>query len=84
MLAEYQARGKFEGDCDDVSVLNGSVLSAARYPTRFVAIRLLDREEFSHVFTESLIDGEWQVFDPVVPFGTQYPDVTETMLEEVC
>lgn len=83
MLNEYQSRGRFEGDCDDISILNAAVLSAAGYPVRFVAIRLEENPEFSHVYVEAFTGFDWQVFDPVVPQGTLYRNVQETMTEDV-
>lgn len=38
MLAELQSKGYIRGDCDDAVILAGSILKAAKFPLRIVAL----------------------------------------------
>lgn len=73
MARELQESGKFEGDCDDVSVMLAVTARLLGYAVRLVAIR--NSEHFEHVFVE-IYDGErWRVFDPTVQRGTEYNQI---------
>ena len=77
MWANWQQRGAFDGDCDDVSTMLGSLLKIFNYPAvRFVAIRYNpDVPDFEHVFVEFYSLGRWRVLDPTVTTGTDYHEI---------
>jgi len=64
--------GHLKGDCDDAATLAASILTAMRWPWRFVAIRRRPEPEFSHVFVRIPLYGsadsafQWDI-DPIVP-----------------
>lgn len=68
------------GDCDDHSMLLGAFLLAVGIPARFVTVAAgADPEQFSHVYIEGQIDGEWIPMDtarPEAQFGVPPPFYT--------
>jgi len=54
------------GDCDDKSTLVAALLQTIGYPVRFVAIAF-PHEEFSHVYAEVEIDGQWIAVETTEP-----------------
>lgn len=53
------------GDCDDRAILTQSMLEALGYETRFVLVRGPDRPDFSHVYSEAKVDGQWVPLDTI-------------------
>jgi transglutaminase-like putative cysteine protease len=54
------------GDCDDRAVLLQSLCEALGYRTRFALIRGPGRDDYSHVYSEVLVDGRWIPADPIM------------------
>ena len=52
-MAIYKQTGRFRGDCDDASTLAAALLGALEWPAQFIAIRMSDSPEFSHVFVRA-------------------------------
>lgn len=63
MLREIEAGGYARGDCDDYTVLMGSLLEALGIPTRVRIIRTKGNELFNHVFPEVFVRGRWIPLD---------------------
>lgn len=59
--------GYFSGDCDDAATLAGCLLAAISYPSRFVAIRLPNESDYSHVFLRCFVNSQPLDIDPIVP-----------------
>ncbi|TYP92075.1 Transglutaminase-like superfamily protein [Fodinibius salinus] len=56
------------GDCDDLSVLAGALLSSIGVPTQFKVVKADRRKpnSYSHVYLEYKVNGSWQPFDPTL------------------
>lgn len=55
------------GDCDDRAILVQSMLESVGFPTRFVLVRGPGRPDFSHVYSEVLVDGGgWAPLDTIM------------------
>lgn len=66
------------GDCDDISMLMGTLLMAVGYPARLMTVAA-NGDEFSHVYVEANIDGQWIPLDPArydSQFGVAPPAFT--------
>lgn len=66
------------GDCDDISMLLGTLLLAVGYPARLMTVAA-NGDEFSHVYVEGQINGEWVPMDPArsdSQFGVAPPAYT--------
>jgi hypothetical protein len=66
------------GDCDDISMLLGTLLMAVGYPARLMTVAA-SGDEFSHVYVEANINGEWIPLDPArydSQFGVAPPAFT--------
>jgi hypothetical protein len=66
------------GDCDDISMLLGTLLMAVGYPARLLTVAA-NGDEFSHVYVEGQIDGQWIPMDPArsdSQFGVAPPAFT--------
>jgi hypothetical protein len=66
------------GDCDDISMLLGTLLMAVGYPARLMTVAA-NGDEFSHVYVEGQINGEWIPMDPArsdSQFGVAPPAFT--------
>lgn len=66
------------GDCDDISMLLGTLLMAVGYPARLMTVAS-NGDEFSHVYVEWQINGEWIPMDPArydSQFGVAPPAYT--------
>ena len=83
MLHDFNTLGRMEGDCDDMSIMSGSLLCAAGISARLTAIQSADPFEYDHVFTEARVGSDWVVVDPTVPYGTTY-NTYGFMSESVC
>jgi hypothetical protein len=57
------------GDCDDFSILLGSMLEAIGHPTRLVLTGPNPRRPraFSHVYVEAFCNGRWIALDATMP-----------------
>lgn len=66
------------GDCDDLAILYNSLMASIGYNTRFKTIKAeaAARNEFTHVYSQVLIDGQWASVDPSQkqPFGWEPPN----------
>ena len=66
------------GDCDDISMLLGALLMAVGYPARLMTVAA-NGDEFSHVYVEGQINGQWIPMDPArsdSQFGVAPPSYT--------
>lgn len=54
-----------EGDCDDRAILTQSMLESLGYETRFVLVRGPKRPDYSHVYSEVKVDGQWVPLDTI-------------------
>ena len=66
------------GDCDDISMLLGTLLMAVGYPARLMTVAA-NGDEFSHVYVEANLNGEWIPLDPArydSQFGVAPPAFT--------
>jgi len=66
------------GDCDDISMLLGTLLMAVGYPARLMTVAA-NGDEFSHVYVEGQINGQWIPMDPArsdSQFGVAPPQFT--------
>lgn len=53
------------GDCDDISMLVATLLMAVGIPARLVTVSANpSSSDFSHVYAEGQIEGEWTPIDP--------------------
>jgi hypothetical protein len=72
------------GDCDDISMLLGTLLMAVGYPARLMTVAATpgSPEQFSHVYIEGEVpagSGQWLPMDPArfdSQFGIAPPQVT--------
>lgn len=58
---------KRRGDCDDQTVLVCALLTALGYLCRFQAISLA-KDQYCHVYSEVLIDGQWVPCETIRPW----------------
>jgi predicted nucleic acid-binding Zn-ribbon protein len=70
-----------QGDCDDQSILTAALLESIGFITRFCAVGFV-KNEYSHVFTEALIENEWVALDTTEPHGMGWRP--ETMPFSLC
>lgn len=72
------------GDCDDMSLLAGTLLQTLGHPVRYVAV---GRETgvFEHVFPETKIGNRWVAVETTedVPLGWVPPDMPFRMVRHV-
>jgi hypothetical protein len=67
-LIEFDKEHYFAGDCDDASTLAASLLHALGWPCSFVAYRLPNHNEFSHVNLHCPLGAGIELeIDPVTP-----------------
>jgi hypothetical protein len=76
------------GDCDDLSTLLASLGVSIGLETRFKAIAANEdfKKEFSHVYVQFKLDGEWVSAEPSikeVPLGWESPTIYRTMYKNV-
>lgn len=57
--------GANEGDCDDRAILTQSLLESLGFETRFVLVRGPKRPDYSHVYSEVKVDGQWMPLDTI-------------------
>lgn len=61
-------RGGARGDCDDTSLLLGTLLFSKGYQLAYVVMATSPMaRDFQHVFVATYINGKWHNFDPSVP-----------------
>ena len=65
MVREINAYGKAAIDCDDCSVLIGSLCAAVGVPIRFTTIGFDPRRSHFHIFCEAQVPGGRLMLDPV-------------------
>jgi transglutaminase-like putative cysteine protease len=58
--------GSVVGDCDDRAILTQSLLESQGVPTRFVLVRGPGRDDYSHVYSEASVDGQWLPLDTIM------------------
>lgn len=66
------------GDCDDISMLLGTLLMAVGYPARLMTVAA-NGDDFSHVYVEGQVNGQWIPMDPArsdSQFGVAPPSYT--------
>jgi hypothetical protein len=66
------------GDCDDISMLLATLLMAIGYPARLMTVAA-NGDEFSHVYVEGQVNGQWIPMDPArsdSQFGVAPPSYT--------
>lgn len=57
------------GDCDDFTILLGTLFEACGYPTQIVLVSLAQNAPFHHVFIRVNNKlGQWYIFDPAYSF----------------
>jgi hypothetical protein len=59
------------GDCDDMTILLGSMLEAVGHPVRLVLVGPDPRQPhlFSHIYLEAYHNGHWLPLDPTMPYA---------------
>jgi transglutaminase-like putative cysteine protease len=73
MLRQVAAGGRPYGDCDDMAMIAGALLTALGIPVRFAAVKPAGDDDYIHVYAEMFDGGTWYVVDPTasqVPPGT--------------
>jgi len=67
------------GDCDDMTILLGSMLMSTGYPVRLVLAGFRKRKPhaYSHIYLEVDLGGNWIALDPTMehPMGWSPPSV---------
>lgn len=48
-----------QGDCDDMSVLAGTLLQAIGHPVRYIAVATVEVGDYNHVYAETKIGSNW-------------------------
>lgn len=73
-----------QGDCDDKAILAAAMLESIGHPARFVAMGRAPGE-FSHVYVETLISGNWRGMELTEPkpFGWEPSDMPYRMIVAV-
>lgn len=81
-LQRLAATGHLVGDCDDASVLAGSLALAAGRPARLVAVSTTVSKVPNHVWTQifSRRVGQWYDVDVLRPPGGGLPAVTSSVV----
>ena len=67
------------GDCDDISMLMATLLMSVGHPARLMTVAAANSDEFSHVYVEGQINGQWIPMDPArsdSQFGVAPPAFT--------
>lgn len=66
MVREIDTRGNSMGDCDDYTVLFGSLLEALQIKTRILVLQTMGHSFFNHVIPEARVGGKWIPLDATV------------------
>lgn len=71
-----------QGDCDDKSTLLATLLESIGHPTRFVAVAVRPRTQFSHVYVETKARQGWIPLETTEPWpaGVAVPGVTRRLI----
>jgi hypothetical protein len=79
-LLKFFEGGDLAGDCDDAATLGAALVAAQNFPCWFVAFRMPQESEFSHVFLRCQMGSYLLDIDPIVP-ADQLPitSMAETM-----
>jgi transglutaminase-like putative cysteine protease len=72
------------GDCDDKVVLLCALLESCGHTTRFITCSQNQNGQFTHVYPEVLLGGQWFALETVrrVPFGATPNGVTRREIHE--
>ncbi len=63
-LSSYAQNGFYHGDCDDHTILLGSLLISVGYPVQIVIVRVgKSPGPYNHVYLETLVRGGWISMD---------------------
>lgn len=79
MLREIESRGHTFGDCDDKTILLGTLLESVGHQTRLVVTSQSPTKEFQHVYLEANLLGEWIPLDATkkdAQMGWEQPSYT--------
>ena len=73
------------GDCDDMSLLAGTLLQAIGHPVRYVAVGTGEPNVYEHVFPETKIGNRWVTVETTedVPLGWMPNDIVARMVRHV-
>jgi transglutaminase-like putative cysteine protease len=63
LLAQLQAKGRVDGDCDDVAILAAFLGLAHGLPYKFRAVGFVPGGDLVHVYTLLRVQGEWVSLD---------------------
>lgn len=69
---EYIGQSGTGADCKKKSVLMASYLRQNGIPYRFVAVSTIPSKKIHHVFTQALINGNWENLDPTYSDAKPY------------
>jgi transglutaminase-like putative cysteine protease len=79
-LRVFSSVGILSGDCDDAATLAAALVAVQGYPCWFVAFRMPNESEFSHVFLRCNPGGYFVDIDPIVsPDVIPITGMAETM-----
>lgn len=70
------------GDCDDMAILNASILAVLGYEPCFVIGKYPESDSFQHVYTATYVNGKRYVFDTTIPDGRLNGEVKEMQTVE--
>lgn len=70
------------GDCDDMAILNASILAVLGYEPCFVIGKYPESDSFQHVYTATYVNGKRYVFDTTIPDGRLNSEVKEMQTVE--
>lgn len=73
------------GDCDDMSMLAGTLLQTIGHPVRYVAVGTQEPGQFDHVYVETRIGSRWVALETTeqVGLGWTPPQITARMIRNV-
>lgn len=74
-----------QGDCDDHAMLVATLLESIGHPTRFRAIAVNNRQQFTHVFTETKIGPRWVSVETTEDWSIGFipKNATKSMYEHI-
>jgi len=63
LLRQFCQRGFAQGDCDDMTLLTASLLTALGFKVRIVAVKINGSDYYNHVLNQVMVRGQWKWFD---------------------